>query len=799
MQKSIGIVAVLMAGFAATGYGFSRLAISGAAVANWRWTHQYLLIFLVLTLIVAVTGSWRGPRVAGIVVGATLAVVLGAAVPVAVLAGLALSAFTLGRLLLRDTGVAVTDSLLVGIVVAATVLGLLVHWPVNNAGTWGLLFALPLAVGWRHVRGLCPTFSLPASAGVHQYLLYCAISAAAMLHVLVGLMPEVGHDALVTHLFVPAHVAHHQAWHFDARTYVWALMPMFVDWLYTAGYLFAGETGARMINVGGILLLASLVQRLAQWAGANRIGASWAVLLLLVTPLTFLESSSLFVESIWSALVVGGTLALLRLHAKPANGRTDIMLAAVLLGGAVAAKALTFTVLPVLVLMMLVCARRWFTRELMPVAGFALLVFVFLGAIPYAKAYVLTGNPVFPFFNAYFQSPLYPSENFSPPAIFERGLAWDTLYRMTFDSGKYLESTAGAAGFQWLLLVVPGALVLAMTRHRRALLLALVGTGWLWLAFAQTAYLRYVFPTFALACSLVAVALTVTASSGRWVWRLAILAAVSTLVLNLLHFNAGTYYGKISPNVIVDARARDSYIEGMVPVRAVVDLVNALNRDLAPVAFFSAPLTAGLQADALYANWYNPRYQAAVNAVNDPGSMGRLLARENVEFVVLDEASKASDLYSRVSGATTEVARVGKVSVRRLDDRHRYTEELLPSLDVGSGWQLAAGAVATQEGGVLVTVVSPAYAAVPVRAGGRYRYTAEARCADGPAQGRLQVNWLRADGELARADIEVFECTPELTTYNMDVSAPAGVAQALVYASAHTASPVFFSRVSFRN
>lgn len=796
--QSAAVILLLIAGLGITVWGFYSLATT-PETASWRWTHRYLVTLLVLASIIALVGVWRGPRLAGVVVGSALAVGLGATVPVAVVVFLALSAHTLGCLILRSSGTSPTDNLLAGIVLFGTVLSLIVYLPINNAGSWGLLFALPLLFGWHHIRALWSSNVSSEPADFHLYLLHCAIAAAALLHFLVGLMPEVGHDALAMHLFVPGHIAHHQSWHFDASIYVWAVMPMLVDWLYTAGYLFDGETGARLVNVGSIVLLASLVHRVASWAGANRVGANWAVLLLLVTPLTFLESASLFIEGMWSALVVGGSLALLRLLTQPGNARREIILAGLLLGGALAAKAVTLTVLPVLVLVLLLGVRRWLSRDMLPVAALALLIFIAVGAIPYAAAYALTGNPVFPFFNAYFQSPLYPAANFSAAAFFEQGFTWNTIYRMTFDSGRYLEATPGAAGFQWLLLVLPGILVMALARYRRALLLALLGAGWLWLAFGQTAYLRYVFPSFALACALIAVFLTLAKSAGQWAWVSALSVALLTLVLNLMHFDSGTYYGKVDLRVITDTRARDAYLDSHLPLRSAVELVNTLNRGLAPVAFFSAPLTAGLKADALYVNWYNPRFQKVVLAAKSSDDMGELLAREGVEYFVVDDSWKKNSNHAFLQEVGSEVTKIGSVSILRLDDRFHYMKELLPSTTFETGWNLASGAIRLADGSLQVSVASPAYSVVAIQPGKRYRYTAAAQCASSPAKGRLQVNWLGDNGKLLRADIDVFDCSSQGKAYSMDINAPSSARHALVYASSHEAIPVVFTEISFRN
>jgi hypothetical protein len=795
---SVIILVLLTGGLLITGYGLYGLTMSSGGRLHWRWTNPYLLIFLAMGLLNAGAGYWCGPRKAGAIVAAVLLAALGAAVPAAVVCALALSAFALGRLLLRNPETPASDCLLAGVVAFGTVLGLLAQLPVNNAGTWGLLFALPLVAGRRHARTLWSWKFQQKPSSIHLYLLHCAISAAVLLHVLVGLMPEIGHDSLAMHMFVPSFIAQHQAWHFDAGTYVWAVMPMFVDWLYTAGYLFAGETGARLVNVGCILLLAVLVQRLALWAGACRVGASWAVLLLLVTPLSFLESSSLFIEGMWSVLAAGGTLSLLRLLTKSGNAKTNLLLGSMLLGGSLAAKAVSFIIIPVLALVLLAGLRRWFTRDLLPVAGLALLLFLVTAATPYVTAYVLTGNPVFPFFNAYFQSPIYPPVNFKS-AVFSNGVAWDTLYRITFDSGKYLEAKDGAAGFQWLLLVLPAAITLTLARHRRALLLGLICMGWFWLTFEQTAYLRYVFPSFALACVLAGVLLSVAKQAGRWAWRASIVVALVTLALNILYFDSGTYYGKIDLHVITDPREKTAYLNRRLPLRSAVKLVNELNLRFAPVAFFSAPLITGLKADALLTNWYNPRFQNAAVTAGSADELGRLLAREGVDFLVVDYNWKHNRFYLQASEVGDEIAKMGSVSVYRLYDRYRYSKELLPSIDFETGWQLTPGAYRLSAGGLRVNASSPAYSVVKVQAGKEYRYIAEAGCVAGPAKGRLQVNWLGPGGKRVHADIEIFNCTPRAKNYRMDVIAPSAAQQAIVYASGHEAAPVIFKKISLRN
>ena len=332
-----------------------------------------------------------------------------------------------------------------------------------------------------------------------------------------------------------------------------------------------------------------------------------------------MESSSLYIEGIWTALVIGGIFTVLRLVSSHEEVKKDLLLGGLFLGGAAACKAVTFTILPVLALVLLISFRRLFSRKLLGVMGISLATFLVVGSIPYVRAMVYTGNPFFPFFNGIFKSPLYLAENFDASSRFEVGIAWDTLYRMIFNSGKYLEATPGAAGFQWLLLVVPGVVILLLTKNRRALLVAFIAFVSLWLTFEQTAYLRYVFPSFALVCTVIAAAFQSLSknTTNRWGWYFCVMIAAITVSLNLVHFDSAGYYGNIDLRVITDERKRDEYVENVVPLRKAVELVNAINKDMSPVAFFPDTAGAGLKTDALYASWYNHRFLEEVLSAQD--------------------------------------------------------------------------------------------------------------------------------------------------------------------------------------
>jgi hypothetical protein len=815
-SKLIAYIQIIMLtiGIMLTSHGLSRL--SWPAVIPWDGGGRFRFgVFLVIALVFISTLTWKfrwNALLAAVLGAVLLAGAVGALWPLLVTFWFALSAAIMGRWLLAKMHVEVDDwaiHFLVGAGVYGTAVGLLAHFPANYAGVYGAALALPIVLGRRTLQ----QWFDGAKQWKMQYRqpddrasrwLEIVIAVVALVHLVVAFMPEVGHDALAMHLFIPAQLATRHVWGFDAVTYVWAVMPMLGDWIFSIGYLLGGETAARLINVGFIFVLGWLVRDLVLWAGGTMLGARWAGLIFLSSPLTFTESSSLFIESIWASYVVVGALAVLKLCSADKVDRRLLTVAGLLLGLALAAKAVTFTVLPVLLIVLMWRYKAWLKSGVVATLIGGLALFLIFGTVPYITAWWLTGNPVFPFFNQVFQSPLWPTINFESASIFGKGLTWDILYRVTFESEKYLEATTGAAGFHWLLLFLPASIALLMAGHRRGAALVFIGMGTVFLAFQSVSYLRYVFPAWAMLSAATAVGMTsnktIVSSLQTRIWSCAAIAAVS---LNILFLNAGAYfYRDFALQSLFSKSSRESYLAGRSPVRIAVNLVNALNINRTPVAVLASPYTAGLASDALYASWYNQSWQAAYGAANTEEKLANLLLENRVDFLIVDSTARLSeDQLALMEKVSVKIQQFGQVAVRRLKEDYRFKTELLANPDFSDmhGWSLADGAV--YRGGsktVVASVTSPVVQGISVTAGQRYLNTVVARCDGEKTQGRIQVNWSDSKGRFIRPDIQVFNCTSEWRAHSMEVTAPLNATNGVIYASGQTPTPLEFKSVYFR-
>lgn len=822
MKKTTAILTLfsLLAGVMLTIWGLAHLQWPQALPwSDMGALIRYLRLLFVCAALVFV-GSWWSKKSA-LLVGAAVAVgvalLAGALWPLFVTLWFAIASALLGRSIFAVLRIRTEEdnwliSFLVGAGVYGTAIGLFAYFPVSYSGVYGLALALPLILGRRvaveESRSFFARINKNNLVEFRVTKLEVAIAVVALVYFVVALMPEVGFDSLAMHLFIPSHLALRHQWGFDASTYVWAVMPMLGDWIFSIGYMLAGETAARLINVGFIFILGWLVRDIVLWAGGSAVGARWAVLIFLSTPLTFMEGSSLFIESVWASFVVAGTLIVLRSSAASGNPKNELPVAGLLLGCALAAKAVTFTILPVLLLVLIWRYRSWYKTAGLPFLALGLCLFLVIGSIPYVTAWRLTGNPVFPFFNHIFKSVYYPTgvSDFSA-AVFGKGLTWDFLYKATFHSGKYLEATAGASGFQWLLLFLPASVAIFADRQRRCIALLFVGIVSIALAFHSTSYLRYVFPAWVILAAVIGVTLDKVFSRHVILKKFWHVVAVAAIGLNLLFFSSGSFYRDFALKSVADASSRELYLSERLPIRSAVELINRLNIGRAPVAVFGNPLTAGLSGDALYPNWYNFAFQGEIASIHTEQDIANILLKRGVNFIILDSnwngvggvsGPEARDLIEKV---TEKLAEYGSISIRKVKTDYRFKTELLINPDFTSikGWGLAPEAKYDPDTGIiLASVSSTAFQGVAVSPGGRYLNVVVARCAKEPTLGRVQINWLDIKGQFVSTDIKTFECSSTWDEHAMEVTAPPTAVNAVVYVAGQSVIPLEFKSNSLR-
>jgi len=539
--------------------------------------------------------------------------------------------------------------LLLGIAVLVGTLGWLLPFPIHDARIY-----LPLSVLLLFVRRRC---LLGAAAEVRtgwERLAGEQPWALAATTFLVGFaslglwLPSVNYDDQSAHLILQNQLLRDGYYHLDIFSQAWAVSPWFNNAFHGLSSVLAGEPSRAPANVLWLLIGLSGAYRLARVLGASTGGALMATAIYASHPLTSYFGTTMQVDGVVAAVMMH-----LCAHLAAEHGRfRDGWKAGAMIGALLALKITNVVYLfgPCVYIAWMALRHRqwrWF--------GAVVITSVLVGGANYAYAWLITGNPVFPMLNSYFQSPYFPSVEFSDPR-WHSGIHWDTLWKLTFETSRYVESWPGAAGVAMPALI--GGVLVALARPGAARWI----TGWVLVAglilFAQVQYLRYIFPAMAICCVAAIAALETT--TGR---RGAL--AVLTLVICIVNFllMPTTYwvmYNGAWAGLVDNGRDYKSVI-----LREVVpqEVLLAALKERSPTACVlladaRSPFIGTFPGNTLSVAWYDPQLKKAWDWANEDRSGMRwkqTLESLGVSRVMLtSETNPALDVALRQLGATVE-------------------------------------------------------------------------------------------------------------------------------------------------
>ncbi len=496
-----------------------------------------------------------------------------------------------------------------------------------------------------------------------------ALAVIATVHVFVVAKPEIGYDASTMHLQFAEMMAKDRRWAHDVTRYAWAVMPLGADHAFAAAYLLGGEAAARLFNLAAGAIACTLLCQLGCRVGTR--GASLAVVALFASaPLAFVESGSLFSEPLWLAFLLATLLAALDPADVP-DDAPNLVVLALAAAGAMQAKVIGVLWLgPLAVGLAGVLLARRRAPRCDGRAALAIGIAALIAAWPYANAWIRTGNPVFPYLNAFFRSPYFAAgASFNNP-FYNAPLRWSTPYEIVLGSARFLEGHNGSAGFHWLLAYPVVALAAIRFRDRTVLAVLLLAATFFVGVFTQQSYLRYLLPAFALLTMAAAHALSTLPRTHAWTLGT---GAVGTLLVfvNLHFIAAGGFAGHtLCMRCLLDPSERDAYVFANAPLRTVSAVLNHTMPD-GRVAFLvvNGPSPAGFTGYSRSANWHDdPFYQALIRTTRAEDVLA-LVRRYQLEFAVFDVSPgpqmmpAISDFRARY---TTPVWRRGDYVIARI-------------------------------------------------------------------------------------------------------------------------------------
>jgi len=671
-QALAWIVLGALAGISAYGFCSARL------FSQWIWLPSGLgrlgAFSACYAAIVTVLILWRPRWLRAVMLGIPLTytlVAVGVIAPVAA-AYVLLSALMFGRWILRaPTNEDDLPALFVGLSVWVALVSLAVRFPINYPAVYAVALAVPIVWNVREIPAilrrvraqLLPQDPCSRTENATLALLLFALLAQWV----VTLKPEVSSDGLGMHLVIPAQVEARHHWAFDFRQFTWALMPAGGDWAFTLVYLLGGEYAARLLNFSLLILIcAMLASAMRPWLPRSL--TLLAAALFAVTPLVQAETGSLFVENFWAGVFVAGVLTTARFH--ETGEARYLYAAACLFGTTVAVKfgALAFAV-PALVVLGAELVRR---RERVKRWLRAALAFLALAAPPYVTAWLMTGNPVYPFLNRVFRSPYFDSAINFRNERYVTPLSWHTPFDITFHSARFLEAQNGSLGFQYFLLL-PVAILLVRRNwpYLARLALGLSIAGFV-LTFLGQSYLRYIYP--ALPLFTIAIAAAIGSASARLRYTL-VAAATAAFFFNMYFLAASGYYHQDFFLNLFDRAEVDRYLEQFAPERRAVEYLNRKGPDIR-VAFLDEDRIGDLHGHPFALGWRSYQYSQALDASGTAEDDLRTDTRFGITYFVAptrESGSLLAHVYTRdfLDRYTLPEYRFGKAYVARLRDECR--------------------------------------------------------------------------------------------------------------------------------
>jgi Dolichyl-phosphate-mannose-protein mannosyltransferase len=699
-------------------------------------------------------------------------------------------------------------------------LGLLVLGIFTAKWSWLVVVALSVLQGPRLIRagrallraGLAAADLRLTRAPPEAGAMLCLCGAALLFVLPWALAPEVQYDSLTYHLAVPKIWIEHQGL-VDVPEVINSYFCHSAEALLGFGMLLRDEAVAHLLTLfmGVIAAFGTFALGRALFDGRRGL---WAGALFLTTPLVLWLIGSTFIDVTVTMFGLAALTAWYR-WAKDGAGPGYLWAAGLLCGAAIGAKitaALSFPLVLAFACWRILSAPRSARQKAFTALAMAGAMAVFL--LPWLLVVRrFTGNPIFPFLGAIFggrQAQLTLEGAVSGYGI---GTSLPALVRLpfalTFHTRPFGEPMVdGGAGISAILFVF--AVPIALRRRGPALvLLASAVAAYVFFAF-KVQYLRYLIPCYPL--------LTVFAVDGFFAGvgegkvARAMLGALLLLQVPVMFPLYWQIPERIPLKLLLGRETEQDFRDRAVEGQGVADYLNAVTKH--------GDRVLSLDTDVLR---YNLRVPMERPATSTSGLNGVLsappgpelaveLRRLGFRFIVTDAAGTETwppmrsrsffDAYTaarfRKNGLTVyELCPSGCAAPAPGTNLLRNPGfEALDGKGLPQDW-VPYGHPAVLEGG---HSGSRSVEAAPdlgffqrIRSNPGHLYVLHHFSRARPPQPvRLQLNWIRANGELLKADIDVVTAAEEWTEHRLDARAPDESAFVDVYVSTQGAGSAQF-------
>lgn len=570
-----------------------------------------------------------------------------------------LSVFSLGRFIARAISSEhwnIANLMILGFAGHTAIFGAMIHFPINYRWVYLGILTAPLVAELATLakQQLIKQSAYKLMQDINAALSPIAYWKLAALLIVIGFfscysfMMSITSDDNSYHLAMWSQLQFHHQYLFDVKTQIWYAAPFTLDMIHGVLSVVANEDARGALN---ITLLIALFTATA--ATARRLFTSiniqlLSLALLASTPMLYNLLLGLQTELMLATLAITGVYIGINQHTSVVQRSLGVILVSCLL---VAIKLPTATLAAALGACLLI--SEWSNlpqltrRPTLSLLAFVAILIVGFGIAlnPYVTSYMVTGNPVFPLYNAIFKSPFYNPVNFKDNN-FTHGASLQAWWGMFFDSSKYLESKNFIVGFHYFLLPLAGIVCLYKTiRFKTLLYLALPTLVFGGLMFYMVQYVRYLFPVMPIACILAAGVFYTPSQLGalRYIKSTTSFATLIILIgLNIYFLPGVSWIFDQNPLKNYTPSAKLEIAKGYNPEHVINRYLN--EKYPGENVLFDAGRCNGasLLGKPFYPDWISPSTLAIFDHVRTEEDFIAFLKAHNIRFVYWDTGDNAS-------------------------------------------------------------------------------------------------------------------------------------------------------------
>lgn len=549
---------------------------------------------------------------------------------------------------------------IVGLCIYLFVIGAMIHLPINYTYTYLFIIAIPFLLTLASKKShnkikdeLKSTFIATnhALSSVAYWKLCCTLILIGFIGCY-AFMPSVTSDDNSYHLAMWTQLQAHHQYLFDVKTQLWYVAPFTMDMLHGAISVIAMQDARGPLNIFILLFLLLSILKLSALITQNNNHKLLILILFSSTPMVINLMLGLQTELLLALLTSLGVC----IACDSKIVYAEKILLVVLLSCMLVSIKLPATIIAAsLFACFLYC-------EWQPLSTFKLLskgqwlgaaLLITIGCTvalhAYINAYLITGNPTFPLYNAIFKSPFYAPINFKD-ATFTKGASLSAYLGFFFNSSKYFESLNFIAGFQYLALPILGAVyLLAFEKQKTAMYLAIPVLAFGGIMFSMMQYWRYMFPILPLASVLAGAIFKPYGErvNARLFRTLSTCIFIIYLTLNMFYLPGVCWILNSNPFRSISAQQKWETAKGYNDEYVLNHYMNQQHPGENVLFDMNRSSGATLLGKPFYPSWISPSTLKSFDNMHKAEDLIVFLKKNNIHFIYWSESSVINSFYFR--------------------------------------------------------------------------------------------------------------------------------------------------------